>query len=346
MLRLAVASLLFLTSCSPSLAGVVEGAVGDGFEGVMHVERGDEVLLLDAWGEAREASDGEPAVANTIDTVFDLGSVTKQFTAAAVLEARDRGLLALDDTLADTFDDVPADRAAVTVHQLLTHTAGFPESIGRDDEVLDREAYVARAWQVDLVDEPGRSFTYSNTGYSLLAAILERRAGQPYEALLREWLFAPLGMDHTGYQGPDWSGSTVASGYAGRETSGPPLGLTYDTDGPFWHLTGNGGLLSTPADLRRWLRALDEGEVLSDRSREELWAHHVRTWPRAWYAYGWGVEDWLLMGWNVNHDGSDGAFFAHVVWWPEQDTYVAVFTNHWQEAHEDLAWRLSRAVLR
>ena len=329
--------IVLLAGCGPSLDRVVDDAVADGFEGVIHVERGADVLLLEAWGDAIEATDDQGAVENTTDTVFDIGSLTKQFTAAAVLEARDRGLLDLDDTLADHFDGVPADRAGVTLHQLLTHTGGFPDALGSDDETIDRDAYLALAWAAERADEG--SFRYSNTGYSLLAAVLERRTGQTYEAVLREWLLLPLGMDHTGYTDPDWTGLTVATGYRRGETAAPLSGGTY-------HLIGNGGLLSTPADMRRWLTALDEGEVLSDTSREELWGHHVRTWPRAWYAYGWGVEDWLLMGWNVNHDGSNGFFYAHVVWWPEQETYVALFTNHWQPVHDGLAWRLSRAVLR
>lgn len=277
-MRHACPAVLLLTACGPSVARVVDDAVADGFEGVIHVERGGDVLVLDAWGDAIEAS-----VANTPDTVFDIGSLTKQFTAAAVLEARDRGLLSLDDTLAEHFDGVPPDRAGVTLHQLLTHTGGFPAGLGPDDEVIDRAAYVARAWEADLVDAPGASFAYSNTGYSLLAAVLEVRTGLPYDVVLHEWLFAPLGMEQTGYEAPDWSARVVAFGY-GDGPPGPPLALTYDSAGPYWHLTGNGGILSTPGDLRRWLAALDQGEVLSERSREELWAHHVRTWPRAWYA--------------------------------------------------------------
>src|SRR5688572_8505059 len=122
-----------LAACGPDLDRVVEEAVAAGFQGVLHVEQGGEGLLLEAWGEAIEARDGAGAVAHTPDTVFDIGSLTKQFTAAAVLEASDRGLLSLDDTLAEHLDGVPADRAAVTLHQLLTHTAGLPESVGPDE---------------------------------------------------------------------------------------------------------------------------------------------------------------------------------------------------------------------
>jgi CubicO group peptidase (beta-lactamase class C family) len=325
-----------LLACAPSLQDLAQDEVASGFQGVMHVERGEEVLLLEAWGEAVEGQ-----VPHTVETVFDVGSLTKQFTAAAVLEARDRGLLSLDDTLGELFEGVPADRAEATVHQLLTHTAGFPDSLGPDEELVERDVYLARAWEAELVDEPGRSFTYSNTGYSLLAAALELRAGQPFEELLRQWLLLPLGMEHTGYTSPDWSAQTVAVGYRKGEPA-PALAL----DGPSWHLVGNGGILSTPGDMRRWLRALHEGEVLSERSREELWAHHVRTWPRAWYAYGWGVEDWMLMGWNVNHDGGNGYFYAHVIWWPDQEAYVAIYSNHARADNDDLAWRLSQAVLR
>jgi CubicO group peptidase (beta-lactamase class C family) len=328
--------LVALLACGPSVQDIAEDAVSDGFVGVIHVERDGEVLLLEAWGEASEG------VPHTIETVFDVGSLTKQFTAAAVLEARDRGLLTLQDTLGEHFDGVPADRAGVTLHQLLTHTGGLPDSLGPDDEPMDREAYLARAWEAELVDEPGGASIYSNTGYSLLAAVLELRTGQSFETILREWLLLPLGIEHTGYSAPDWSGQTVAVGYRGEEAE-PAMALTEPLS---WHLVGNGGILSTAGDMHRWVQALDEGEVLTDLSREELWAHHVQTWPRAWYAYGWGVEDWMLMGYNVNHNGGNGFFSAHVVWWPEQETYVAFYTNRSKPQLESLAWDLSRAVLR
>lgn len=340
---------LLLGACGPSVEDVVQGAVDDGFQGVIHVEQDGETLVLDAWGLAVEADDpdgGGEDLAMTTDTVFTVGSLTKQFTGALVMEARGRGLLALDDTLGQHLEGVPADRSGVTLHELLTHTSGFPDYLGDDVEVIDREAFLQRAWEAELGFPPGEGFAYSNVGYSLLAAVLETVTGEDYEVLLRDWLLLPLGLEQTGYDDPDWSGETVAHGYFGDERFGPPLTASFDTEGPYWHLTGNGGVLSTPADMRAWVAALDEGAVFTEAERELLWGHHVQTWPRAWYAYGWGVEDWMLMGWNVNHDGGNGYFYAHGVWWPESRTYVALYSNHWQEQNLGLAWRLSKAVLR
>lgn len=340
---------LLAAGCGPTVDEVVQAAVDDGFQGVIHVEQDGETLVLDAWGEAVRADDpagpGDPVPMST-DTVFTVGSLTKQFTGALVLEARDRGLLSLDDTLGQHLEGVPADRSGATLHQLLTHTAGFPGAIGDDVEVIGREDFLARAWEEALLFPPGEGFAYSNVGYSLLAAVLETVTGEDYEVLLRDWLLLPLGLEQTGYDDPDWSGLDVAHGYHGDEAFGPPLTAAYDTEGPFWHLTGNGGVMSTAADMRGWVAALDEGAVFTPAERELLWGHHVQTWPRAWYAYGWGVEDWMLMGWNVNHDGGNGYFYAHVVWWPESRTYVALYSNHWQERNTGLAWRLSKAVLR
>ncbi|MBX2802959.1 MAG: beta-lactamase family protein [Myxococcales bacterium] len=338
--------LLPLWGCSPSLDQVVQRTVDGGFVGVLHVEHRGEVLVLDAWGDAIRASDEAPAVPNTVDTVFTVGSLTKQFTGAVVLEAQDRGLLSLDDTLEDHFDGVAPERADVTLHQLLTHTGGFPGAIGWDDEVIGREDYLQRAFEGPW-DVPVGTHRYSNTGYSLAAAVLEQVTGEPYERLLLDWLVEPLGMAHTGYETPDYSDTVVAHGYRGdEEPFGPPLTARYDSDGPYWHLTGNGGVLSTAADMRRWVAAVHDGEILSDEARATYWSPLESQGPSFWYAYGWAYEEWGPMGHNVNHDGSNGFFFAFVTWWPEDELYVAYYTNDVTTSPEGLAWDLSRAVLR
>ncbi|MEM6931898.1 MAG: serine hydrolase, partial [Myxococcota bacterium] len=193
-----MSAILLALGCTPSLDAVVQRAVDGGFQGVLHVERGADVLLLEAWGDAIRAEGDRPAVPHTIDTVFTVGSLTKQFTGAAVLAAQERGLLSVHDTLADHFVDVPPERADVTLHQLLSHKGGFVGAIGEDREVIDREAYVRRALRGPW-DVPVGKHRYSNTGYSLVAAVLEQATGEPYETLLQTWLFEPLDLRLTGY---------------------------------------------------------------------------------------------------------------------------------------------------
>ncbi len=234
----------------------------------------------------------------------------------------------------------------MTLHQLLTHTGGFPPAVGQDDEVIDRQAYLDRTFG-GRMRVPVDRFRYSNTGYSLLAAVLELETGQPYEELLLDWLLVPLDMQHTGYESPDWSDSVVAHGYTPYEAMGTPFTYTYDSEGPFWHLTGNGGVLSTSSDMRRWVSALANGEILSDEARDELWSPQASSGiPGFQYAYGWGVEEWSLMGHNISHDGGNGFFLAHVLWWPDDELYVSFYTNHDSDRRGPLGWRLSRAVLR
>ncbi|MBX2801692.1 MAG: beta-lactamase family protein [Myxococcales bacterium] len=337
---------LSLTGCTPTLQGAIEQALSDGFEGVIHVEHRGEVLAYDAWGTAIEEGPDQPEVPHTVDTVFSVGSLTKQFTGAAILAAQDRGLLSVHDTLSDHLPQVPAARADITLHQLLTHTGGFPGGVGPDNQPIDRQAYLDLTFGGPL-DVPVGAFRYSNTGYSLLAAVLETVTEQPYEQLLLDWLFLPLDMQHTGYETPDWSDSVVAHGYTDFETMGPPFTFAYDSEGPFYHLTGNGGVLSTPRDMRRWVAALADGEILSDEAREQLWAPQVgQGIPGFSYSYGWGIEEWTLMGHNIGHDGGNGFFHAFVVWWPDDELYVSVYTNHSGEFFNLLAWDLSRGVLR
>lgn len=335
-----------LAACSPSLDDVVSRVVERGFEGVIHVEHRGERLVFDAWGDAVDAATGQDAVPHTTGTVFSVGSLTKQFTGAAIVEAEHRGLLSVDDTLPAHFADVPERFADVTLHDLLTHRGGLEGAIGFDNEAIDRDAYLARTWATDHRPEVGR-FAYSNVGYSLLAAALEQASGREYESLLLEWFFEPLGMAHTGYESPDYGDAVIAHGYAGDEVFGPPLTAAYDSEGPFWHLTGNGGVLSTADDMHRWTRALIDGEVLTEAGRDAVWDRHVSQGvPGFWYGYGWATEEWGWMGHNVNHDGGNGFFHAFVVWWPEDELYISTFTNRDGRMQAGMAWQLSRAVLR
>lgn len=288
------------------------------------------------------------------DTVFDIGSVTKQFTAAAVLHLRSRGRLRVGDPIGRWFPDAPPDKAGITVHQLLTHTSGLPASLGDDYARLTRRDLREEAFAARLRSRPGTAHRYSNVGYSLLALVVEEASGATYEEYLARHLFRPAGMGSTGYVLPDWSRRSVAVEYDADGTpQGRPMDHPWASGGPWWNLRGNGGMLSTARDLARWHRALEDGRVLPLRAVRALTRPRVPedASGRSWYGYGWVVLDSPVgrVGW---HNGGNGWSYAEVARVPGRDAMTFWVTNrvrsrgHWDLARLDLTSVLLRHLFR
>lgn len=258
------------------------------------------------------------------DTVYDIGSITKQLTAAAIVTLQSTGRLGVHDRIGRFLDGVPRDKRAITIQQLLTHTSGLVGSLGGDYEPLSRADLIRGAFASDLRSPPGTRYFYSNVGYSLLAAIVEIASGEGYEEFLARHLFEPAGMTSTGYVLPDWDKADVAIEYdAQGRPQGRPNEHPWATDGPYWNLRGNGGLLSTARDMYRWSEALDEGalrEVFRPRVREGAHAD-------SWYGYGWVVLDSPL-GRVQWHNGGNGLSYAEVLRIPSEDGFVFWATGH------------------
>ena len=261
-----------------------------GYSGGILVSRGERLLVDKGYGLAHDAT-RRP---NTRNTVHSVGSVTKQFTAAAILALEEEGLLRTDDTLDRFFDDVPEDKRKVTLHHLLTHSAGIINFTGDDYEAASREQMVGTAFAAKLLFEPGSSFQYSNAGYGLLAAVVEIASGQPYEQYVRARLFDRAGLLHSGYRRAEWGTMTVAHAYAGGRDNGANPGRS---GFPSWNVLGNGELMSTTGDLHRWHRALNGTSVLSAASKKKLYTPFLRD-----YAYGWDVEE-TGHGRRISHTG-------------------------------------------
>lgn len=203
----------------------------DGASGTAIVAKDGDFVSCAGFGLA----DRESEVEADCDTVYDVMSITKQFTAAAILKLEMLGELEVDDPITTVLDAVPEDKSEITVHQLLTHTAGLVEALGDDYDELSRDALLAEALDSQLVSPPGEEHHYSNTGYSVLAAIVEIVSGQSYEAFLQEHLFEPAGMTQTGYQLPAWDDDQVAVEY---DDSGTPRAGPTTTLGPRTGPTG------------------------------------------------------------------------------------------------------------
>lgn len=260
-----------------------------GFSGAALVARGDQVLLNKGYGLAI-ITDNIP---NTSQTIFSTGSITKQFTAAAIMKLQMMGKLSTADSITKYFDNVPEDKQMITLRHLLTHTSGFPGALGPDFEEVGRDEMMERILKAPLEFPAGEDFGYSNCGYSMLAAIVELVSETPYEQFLNDHLFKPAGMKRTGYRLPDWDKETVAHWYDGDIDNGIPL----DKDYPYWNYIGNGGILSTTEDMLLWHRALMGDKVLSAEAKEEMYTPYLND-----YAYGWDYLE-TERGALVQHDG-------------------------------------------
>jgi CubicO group peptidase (beta-lactamase class C family) len=302
-----------------------------GISAAFLVARGDTVILHEGYGLA----DRERGVAVESETVFDIGSITKQFTAAAILKLEEQGRLHVEDSIGRFFTDVPADKGGITLHHLLTHSSGLIGDLGGDYQVMPRDSLVRLALASELQWAPGTRFDYSNLGYSLLGAIVEIASGQPYERYLHESLFRPAGMARTGYTIPDWTPDELAVGYRSGRRWGTPLDHVWAPDGPWWNLRANGGILSTMGDLYRWHRALVGDAVLSSASREKMFTPHVPEGigGDSHYGYGWAISTTPRGTRLIAHNGGNGYFFADFLRYVDEDVVIVLATN---EADRDV----------
>jgi CubicO group peptidase (beta-lactamase class C family) len=316
-----------------------------GFSGAVLVAEAGRIVLRRGYGLAER----ENRRCFTPGTGFDIGSITKQFTAAAVLRLAGLGRLRTDDTLGMYLAGLPGSTARVTLHQLLTHTAGLPQYSGDDYEVVPRDSLIAWLRRTPLDRPPGTGFAYSNPGYSVLATVVEIVSGRSYEQFLRSEFFAPLGLRRTGYVLPRWNRHELAVGYTGKGGRfGTPLDSAWAPDGPGWHLRGNGGLLSTVDDLYAWHAALRSHRVLSPPATRQLFTPYVRRGEAGdtYYGYGWQIRR-DSAGTVINHTGGNGVFFADVRWFVEQNVVAIVANNAFSaEQVRRLLGALRAAVVR
>lgn len=220
----------------------------------------------------------------TEDALFDGGSLTKLFTAAAVFKLVENGKLKLDDRLGDIFPDIAPDKRAITVAQLLAHRSGIPNFLGHGGRALpesewtiegydyapvSRAELLSRVSAAPLQFQPGTKDAYSNTGFSLLAAVIETVSGEPYEAYVRRTVLIPAGMQKTGYLLMDRTAPVTQQCRDGRSW-GDPLSRGVWKDGPSWNLIGAGGMMTTVGDLQRFTAAIEDGPLFRPDIRERF----------------------------------------------------------------------------
>ncbi len=296
-----------------------------GFSGALLVARNNKVLLEKGYGWA----DREHGVPFTAETAFDIGSITKQFTGAAILKLEMEGKLKVTDPISKYFQDVPADKAGITLHHLLTHSAGLQDVFGGDYEEMPRERLVKAALASKLLWPPGTRYRYSNAGFSLLAAVVEIVSGRPYETFFQERLFKPAGLTRTGYKAPKWPPAALAHGYNAEGDWGTPLDHAWAPDGPWWNLRGNGGILSTVGDLYRWHQALEGEAILSKAAKEKYFTPHVPEDEEgsSFYGYGWAIFKTPRGTRLIAHNGGNGIFAADFRRYVDEGIVIIIGSN-------------------
>ncbi|HPI96722.1 MAG TPA: serine hydrolase, partial [Gammaproteobacteria bacterium] len=297
----------------------------DGPGAVALVMKDDKVLYRKAFGMANL----ELEVKMKPDHIFRIGSITKQFTASAILKLRDEGKLSLDDEITEYIEDYPTDGNKITIKHLLTHTSGIKSYT--DMEEWDGEVRKRDFTPLELIDyfknqpmnfNPGEQWKYNNSGYVLLGYIIEVVSGMSYSEYIENNIFKPLGMSHSLYGSTSKIIKNRASGYDKREDNYINADFLSMTQ-PY----AAGSLLSTVDDLYIWYKAVMEDKVISESSRKE--AHtpfKLNDGSETSYGYGWSIGN-IQGSPMITHGGGINGFLTDSIYLPNEKVFVAVFSN-------------------
>lgn len=270
-------------------------------------------------------SDRELGSEMKMGAYFDIGSLTKEFTAYAVLKLHAAGMLSLDDAISDYFPDAPADKKPITIRQILTHESGLVDIVDNegkpipyDPEIdfvpLSKDEMVARALNAPLVSEPGAAFNYSNFGYSILAVIIESAADMRYQDYIEFNVLKPFGVSMTGYPPKvDVQQEALAVGYLNNER----WGTTYEKmspNGPSWMLIGAGGMVAPVSDFYMWVGGIATAAQNDEQAALDfLSLFSDETGSGARY---------------ITSFGSNDIYEAGYLWMIDRELIIMAFTNN------------------
>jgi CubicO group peptidase (beta-lactamase class C family) len=298
---------------------------------VLVIKQG-KVLYKKAYGLANL----EEKIATTTETNYRLASVTKQFTAMSIMILAERGRLSHESKLTDFFPDFPAYSKQITIRHLLTHTSGvadyedlIPE--GTTAQLKDQQVLDLVKQQKDPLFRPGSRFRYSNSGYALLALIVEKASGELFPEFLRKNIFEPLGMSNTvAYE----EGVSVVPNRAYGYSQGPN-GFQRKDQSLTSAVLGDGGIYSSVEDLYRWDQALDSARLVSRETLTQAFTPGAMTSHdgRA-YGFGWFIETYRGLQ-TVWHYGSTVGFGTAIERFPDRKFTVIVLINRDEaDAHQ------------
>ena len=283
----------------------------------------------------------ELGVANTADLKFRIGSITKQFTATAILQLQEAGKLSLDDPVSKYYPAAPASWAKITIRHLLTHTSGIPSYTslagffdGPARLTHTPEELIRLTQDKPLEFEPGSKFAYDNSGYILLGYIVEKASGQPYAAYLKQHIFGPLGMAGSGYDSSEIIPGR-AMGYEPAPQGGWRNASFLDMSVPF----AAGSLYSTVDDMLKWDQAIYAARLLQPASLKAMFTDYGNH-----YGFGWVIDQ----KWGrdrIWHNGGINGFVSSFQRYPKNRVTVVVLSNEITGAPDKLAADLAGLCL-
>lgn len=294
-----------------AIDSVMTAAERAGFSGIVLVRQRDVLLLDKAYGSA----DRERGRRMTTSTGIEIGSLVKPITVVALLRLQEMGKLSLNDSLGRFFPQTPADKRGITLELIARHRAGFRDTFGGDYDTVSREWIVRQVLAAPLLHAPGTKYQYSNSGFSLLAAVIEQTAGTSYESFVREQVLRPARTLRIGYRLAGWTTNDLAVGYRSDGVRwGTPLDSAWLADGPGWNLRGNGGMFATTRELSQWYEALTEGKVLGPDALKQFYAISA-------------TQSASLGGRILGHAGGNGIFNTLQITWTDADTHFTIFSS-------------------
>jgi CubicO group peptidase (beta-lactamase class C family) len=288
------------------------------FNGSVLVAQKGKILLEKGYG-LKNVTD---QTLNDTHTIFQVGSITKEFTAAIILKLASEKQLSLSDPLSKYYAEFP-NGDSITIENLLSQSSGIfnytdiNDFWTRSGKPAVEQSVIDTIKKRPLLFTPGSKFSYSNSNYMLLAYIIQKVTGKPYEMVVRERIFKPLDMSYSGFDFTGLKNPDKAKGYwdftAMKTTEGP----LYDSS----EFTGSGNLYSTVRDLYKWHQALQEGRILTPKLQEQAYL------PRAGqYGYGWELD--TIYGKKiVGHGGRMFGFESKMIRIPEDDVFVVLLNN-------------------
>jgi D-alanyl-D-alanine carboxypeptidase len=305
------------------------------FRGTIVAERGGQLLVEKSYGAAVE----EWQIPNSPTARFEIASLSKQFTAAAILQLADSGKLNVEDPVSKYYPESPPSWKGITIHHLLTHTSGLPENEWENFTKGRCAHYTTEELLKTFQDrplgfQPGASWKYRNTDYYLLAFIVEKVSGEAYANYLAHHIFEPLKMTHSGFAAMPAIVPQMAEGYT---LDGSTLLRREYFDRSME--TGAGGIYSNAEDLLRWNEALDSPGLLSAHALELMFTAH----PPGNYGYGWFVETSPRR--KIYHEGGDPGFAAFEARYPDQHLVIIVLSNQDDSPVRDLADAMAKHLL-
>lgn len=305
----------------------------DQFNGTVLVAKDGKVVFMKGYGY-KDAERKEP---NTENTIFQIGSVTKQFTSTVVMKLQESGKLSVNDKLTKYFPGYPKGDS-ITVKNLLTHTSGI-FNYTNDNEFMATKAVissnmnsmVALFRDKPLNFSPGSAYNYSNSGYSLLGYIVEKASGKPWETMVRQTIFEPLKMKHSGFDFTHLANKDKATGYLTYTADNQAKATIVDSSVAY----SAGSIYSTVGDLFLWCQAANAGKILKAASWKE-----ALTPVKNKYAYGM-VIDTTFGHTSVSHSGGIFGFSSYVVRYPEDGVSIILLNNSNNGKLSDIATSLS-----